>query len=455
PGSPRGCLRVRTPDSWPRPIGPPTLIPCIGPAPMTGSSHGPARRRQPRPLGGMDPDPRPLGVLRRRGVEVGATPGPAPPAGRGGRRGRRQGPAPPAVPLRAGHPGLGEAGGEGHRGRLLGAGRRAGPGPGRRHRPGRPLRGLGRGRPPGQPRGRLRRRLHLLRGAELAARPPPLDRGGPPLRPPGRLLLHRRGPPVRLGLRRRRGRHRAAPALPLLAAPGAAGLRRHRALRPPRPPGGGAGRARRAPPPALPLGAPPGPAGFRRPGALRPPRPAGGGAGRVRLAAQHGRDRHLPGHGRAAHRLPARARLGRLADVPVHGRDRLERVAAPRARRRPAAPAVLAQGDEAVGWSRAGSSREDQVTYYGAAPPAGSLLAQQVLIVKQKLKLVELRNEYAVLDQYGRQIGAVLQATQSPLAFLARGFTSWDVALPITLHILGPGTVPELTVHKPWFTWRC
>jgi uncharacterized protein YxjI len=94
------------------------------------------------------------------------------------------------------------------------------------------------------------------------------------------------------------------------------------------------------------------------------------------------------------------------------------------------------------------------LTYHGAAPP-GSLLAQQVLIVKQKLKLIELRNEYAVLDQYGRQIGAVLQATQSPLAFMARVFTSWDVALPITLHILGPGTVPELAVHKPWFTWRC
>ncbi len=92
---------------------------------------------------------------------------------------------------------------------------------------------------------------------------------------------------------------------------------------------------------------------------------------------------------------------------------------------------------------------------YGAAPPAGSLLAQQVLIVKQKLKLIELRNEYAVLDQSGRQIGAVQQATQSPLAFLARVFTSWDVALPITLRILGPGTLPELIVHKPWFTWRC
>ena len=95
------------------------------------------------------------------------------------------------------------------------------------------------------------------------------------------------------------------------------------------------------------------------------------------------------------------------------------------------------------------------MSQYGMAPPAGSLLAQQVLVVKQKLKLVELRNEYAVLDPSGRQIGAVVQASQSPLAFLARLFTSWDVSPPVTLHILGPGATPELVVHKPWFTWRC
>jgi uncharacterized protein YxjI len=94
------------------------------------------------------------------------------------------------------------------------------------------------------------------------------------------------------------------------------------------------------------------------------------------------------------------------------------------------------------------------VGQYGVAPP-GSLLSQQVLVVKQKLKLVELRNQYAILDPNGRQIGAVEQATQSPLAFLARVFTSWDVTLPITLHIIGPGAVTELIVHKPWFTWRC
>jgi uncharacterized protein YxjI len=91
---------------------------------------------------------------------------------------------------------------------------------------------------------------------------------------------------------------------------------------------------------------------------------------------------------------------------------------------------------------------------WGSAPPSASLLAEPVLIVRQKLKLVELRNRYGVFDRQGRQIGAVEQVTQSPLAFLARLFTSWDVTLPMILEIRGPAG-PELLVTKPWFTWRC
>jgi hypothetical protein len=91
---------------------------------------------------------------------------------------------------------------------------------------------------------------------------------------------------------------------------------------------------------------------------------------------------------------------------------------------------------------------------WGSAAPSASLLAEPVLVVRQKLKLIELRNQYGVFDRHGRQIGAVEQVTQSPLAFLGRLFTSWDVALPMMLEIRGPAG-PELLVAKPWFTWRC
>jgi hypothetical protein len=40
---------------------------------------------------------------------------------------------------------------------------------------------------------------------------------------------------------------------------------------------------------------------------------------------------------------------------------------------------------------------------------AASLLAEPVLVVKQKLKLVELRNEYGVFDPDGRQIGHIVK----------------------------------------------
>jgi uncharacterized protein YxjI len=95
-----------------------------------------------------------------------------------------------------------------------------------------------------------------------------------------------------------------------------------------------------------------------------------------------------------------------------------------------------------------------RVTHHEPASRTASLLAEPVLVVKQKLKLVELRNDYGVFDPGGRQIGAVAQVGQSSLAFLARLFTSWDVALPITLEIRGQAG-PELLVKKPWFTWRC
>jgi uncharacterized protein YxjI len=88
-------------------------------------------------------------------------------------------------------------------------------------------------------------------------------------------------------------------------------------------------------------------------------------------------------------------------------------------------------------------------------PGPGSLLTEPVLVVNQKLKLVELRNQYRVFDQHGQPIGSVQQAAQSPLAFLLRLFSDLDVALPITLHFVNAAGQVELVLHKPWFRWLC
>ncbi len=92
---------------------------------------------------------------------------------------------------------------------------------------------------------------------------------------------------------------------------------------------------------------------------------------------------------------------------------------------------------------------------YQTGPPSVGLLAEPMLVINQKLKLIELRNEFKIFDQHGNQIGAAIQARQSPLAFLARVFSDLDVALPMTLEVRDRGGGLALTLHKPWFRMAC
>jgi uncharacterized protein YxjI len=92
---------------------------------------------------------------------------------------------------------------------------------------------------------------------------------------------------------------------------------------------------------------------------------------------------------------------------------------------------------------------------YQSGPSPAALLAEPILVINQKLKLIELRNEFRIFDQHGNQIGAAVQARQSPLAFLARIFSDLDVALPMTLEVRDRGGGVALTLHKPWFRMAC
>lgn len=71
----------------------------------------------------------------------------------------------------------------------------------------------------------------------------------------------------------------------------------------------------------------------------------------------------------------------------------------------------------------------------------------------QKRKFLELRNQYTLTDDEGREIGKVEQAKQSPLAFILRLASSLDVVLPVTLHVTGTDGRVELRLHKPWFAF--
>jgi uncharacterized protein YxjI len=65
-------------------------------------------------------------------------------------------------------------------------------------------------------------------------------------------------------------------------------------------------------------------------------------------------------------------------------------------------------------------------TVHAPPTPGSSLYDQPVLLVNQKTKLIELTNEYAVLDGDGRQIGAVVQVGQSGLKKSVRFFSRLD-----------------------------
>jgi uncharacterized protein YxjI len=71
----------------------------------------------------------------------------------------------------------------------------------------------------------------------------------------------------------------------------------------------------------------------------------------------------------------------------------------------------------------------------------------------QKRKFLELRNQYTLTDEEGKEIGKVEQKKQSPLAFILRLATSLDVALPVTLHVTDTSGEEVLNLHKPWFRW--
>jgi len=85
-----------------------------------------------------------------------------------------------------------------------------------------------------------------------------------------------------------------------------------------------------------------------------------------------------------------------------------------------------------------------------SVPQAGgpSLYEQPVLLVNQKTKLIELTNEYAVLDGDGQQIGAVVQVGQTAVKKAVRLFSQLDQFLTHTLEVRD-ARGPVLVLTRP------
>ncbi|MGW0792111.1 phospholipid scramblase-related protein [Streptomyces sp. NPDC002911] len=82
-------------------------------------------------------------------------------------------------------------------------------------------------------------------------------------------------------------------------------------------------------------------------------------------------------------------------------------------------------------------------------PGAGSLFDQQVLVVNQKAKLIELTNEYSVFDQQGNTVGSVVQVGQSGLRKALRFVSSIDQYLTHRLEIRDAYGQPHLLLTRP------
>jgi uncharacterized protein YxjI len=71
-----------------------------------------------------------------------------------------------------------------------------------------------------------------------------------------------------------------------------------------------------------------------------------------------------------------------------------------------------------------------------AAQGGGTIFTEPILVVNQKVKLIEVNNEYAIYDQHGRQIGAVRQVGQTMAKKVIRVLTSYDQFMTHKLQVV-------------------
>lgn len=84
-----------------------------------------------------------------------------------------------------------------------------------------------------------------------------------------------------------------------------------------------------------------------------------------------------------------------------------------------------------------------------SGPGGGTLFTEPVLVVNQKAKLIELTNEYKVMDQHGNQLGSVVEVGQSALRKVVRFISDWDQYFTHRLEIRDTQGQPVLRLTRP------
>jgi len=88
----------------------------------------------------------------------------------------------------------------------------------------------------------------------------------------------------------------------------------------------------------------------------------------------------------------------------------------------------------------------------GAAPVSagtGDIFSEPVLVVNQKAKLLELKNEYSISDAEGQKIGAVMQVGQSGARKALRLVSNVDQFLKVHLDVVDLHGQPILRLTRP------
>lgn len=92
---------------------------------------------------------------------------------------------------------------------------------------------------------------------------------------------------------------------------------------------------------------------------------------------------------------------------------------------------------------------QQQAGVAAGGPGGGTLFTEPVLVVNQKAKLIELTNEYKVMDQSGREIGSVTQVGQGVLKKILRFVSSLDQFMTHKLEIRDAYGQPQLLLTRP------
>ncbi|WP_181795060.1 phospholipid scramblase-related protein [Streptomyces sp. WELS2] len=115
----------------------------------------------------------------------------------------------------------------------------------------------------------------------------------------------------------------------------------------------------------------------------------------------------------------------------------------------PPQPAAFPQQQAAAADPRVQRQVQQQAGVSAGGAGGGTLFTEPVLVVNQKAKLIELTNEYKVMDQNGRELGSVTQVGQGILRKILRFVSSLDQFLTHKLEIRDAYGQPQLLLTRP------